>query len=145
MGDKVRVVNVSDRAATLGHKVLYPGEKRLVPHGILAQARKLYPDVFVATREEEIASEPEWEAEEIPEVAEVEEEMIPAGTIKGIGAKWAEKLASAGIHRVEDLAGLDDEGAAALIQDLGGVLNEEQLSDWVRQARELLGQAEYGG
>jgi predicted flap endonuclease-1-like 5' DNA nuclease len=135
MDDQVTVINASDRAATLGHKVMYPGEKRPVHRGVLAQAQKQYPDVFVIISHEETSAEPEPE-----ELGEVDEPaQIPVGTIKGIGPKWAEKLANAGIERIEDLAALDDESAAVLIRDLGDVLNEEQLLDWVRQAREILG------
>ncbi len=142
MDDQVTVINASDRAATLGHKAMYPGEKRPVHRGVLAQAQKQYPDVFVIVSEpvgplrgEETTAEPEPEG-----LGEVDEPaQIPVGTIKGIGPKWAEKLANAGIERIEDLAALDDESAAVLIRDLGDVLNEEQLLDWVRQAREILG------
>jgi predicted flap endonuclease-1-like 5' DNA nuclease len=135
MDDQVTVINASDRAATLGHKAMYPGEKRQVHRGVLAQAQKQYPDVFVIVSQEETSAEPEPGG-----LGEVDEPaQIPVGTIKGIGPKWAEKLANAGIERIEDLAALDDESAAILIRDLGDVLNEEQLLDWVRQAREILG------
>lgn len=143
----VSVLNVAEVAATVGHKVLYPGERRRVRRGVAEHAVEVYPGRLAIIGEGEAVEGEAGELvggfiEEGDEELKVDRAVIAAGAIKGIGPKWAEKLAGAGIGSVEELAAVDDEDAATLLEMMGGALTVEQLMDWVGQAREQLGVGE---
>jgi len=142
MDEWVVIANVGEEAATVGHKALYPGERRRVRRGVARYALQFYPKRLVVEGEAERPANGEAGERLGGFVAEGEDEVqgatsvIGAGEIKGIGPKWAERLATMGIGSVDELAGLDDEGAAGLLEAMGGALTLEQLMDWVVQARE---------
>ena len=56
--------------------------------------------------------------------------------IKGIGPKFAQKLAAAGIVSLEDLARSTPEQLAEIVQARGALA---RYDDWIRQAQELVG------
>lgn len=71
----------------------------------------------------------------VPEVEETEPVVTdeppedPVDTIKGIGPSYTEKLASAGIESVRDLADAD---ATAVAEETG--ITESRLQNWIERA-----------
>ena len=59
--------------------------------------------------------------------------------IKGIGPKYAQKLANAGILTLQDLAAATPEQLHEIIQARGGLA---RYDNWIQQARELIGAGE---
>lgn len=57
--------------------------------------------------------------------------------VKGIGPKRMSELARLGIRTAEDLAGVDDRGIEALLDEFGS-LGREQLEDWIEQAHKAI-------
>jgi predicted flap endonuclease-1-like 5' DNA nuclease len=86
----------------------------------------------------EITAEPEEReadaGETEPEVEQVGPAAEPVDTIKGIGPSYAEKLESAGVETVGDLAAAD---ADALGDDTG--LSPKRISRWIEQAEARTG------
>lgn len=81
------------------------------------------PQEIEADTGEPEGTEPEGEAEQVGPATE------PVDTIKGIGPSYAERLESAGVETVGDLAAAD---ADALGDDTG--LSPKRISGWIEQA-----------
>lgn len=85
MSDEILICNAGDGPVIAGGRILYPGEMRLLPAGIVDALRLQYgPDVIVAAGEE--AAAPAAKAEETPPAEdappEAEAEDAPAASGK---------------------------------------------------------------
>ena len=61
----------------------------------------------------------------------------PVTTLKGLGPKVGARLAELGVATIADLAGLDEQGAAALDAQLGTFSGRMARDRWIEQAKLL--------
>lgn len=76
---------------------------------------------------------------ENPPSPDIEPTAVDLSSIDGIGPVFQERLADLGIQDVADLAALDEEDVAVLVEYLGRSGKRLVTQDWVGQARRLIG------
>lgn len=76
---------------------------------------------------------------ESPPSPDIEPAAVDLSSIDGIGPVFQERLADLGIQDVADLAALDEEDVAVLVEYLGRFGKRLVTQDWVGQARRLIG------
>lgn len=76
---------------------------------------------------------------ESPPSPDIEPAAVDLSSVDGIGPVFQERLADLGIEDVADLAALDEEDVAVLVEYLGRFGKRIVTQDWVGQARRLIG------
>jgi predicted flap endonuclease-1-like 5' DNA nuclease len=76
---------------------------------------------------------------ESPPAPDTEPTPVDLASINGIGPAFKERLADLGIEDVADLAALDEDDVAVLMEYLGRFGKRVVTQDWVGQARRLIG------
>ncbi len=113
------------------------GESPPLSEGVEAEVTPIAPITEIgASSEKEPIEAPEVER---PPAAGLEPTDFDLSSINGIGPAFEAKLTDLGIEDVGDLAALDEEDVAVLMEYLGRFGKRVVTQDWVGQARRLIG------